>query len=58
MLNPLKIFHNIFVQMSDTAVMANQTFYRTFPMGSHKNTLFIIIIIIGGTGKKAKPVKT
>ena len=33
LLDPLKIFQNLFVQMFDIIFTANQNFHNTFPMG-------------------------
>ena len=41
LLDPLRIFQNLFVQMSDIIFMANQNFHNTFPMGSHTSTVSI-----------------
>ena len=41
LLDPLKIFQNHFVQMSDIIFTGNQNIRITFPMGSHINTVSI-----------------
>ena len=41
LLDPLKIFQNLFVEMFDIIFTANQNFYNTFPVGSHISTVSI-----------------
>ena len=41
LLDLLKIFQNLFVQMSDIIFMANQNCHNTLPMGSHIITVSI-----------------
>ena len=44
LLDPLKIFQNPYVQMSDLIVIANQKFHHAFPMGSHKSAMSIAVL--------------
>ena len=37
LLDPLKIFQNLFIQKFDIIFMANQKFHNTFPMGKPYN---------------------
>ena len=52
-LDPLKIFRNLFVQMFDIIFMANQNVHNTFPMGSHIST--VSITALSQTCNGAKP---
>ena len=53
LLDPLKIFQNLSVQMFDIVFMANQNFHNTFPMGSHIST--VSITALSRTCNGAKP---
>ena len=52
LLDPLKIFQNLVVQMFDITFMANQNFHNTFPMGSHINTVSITALSRACNGAK------
>ena len=53
LLDPLKIFQNLLVQMFDIIFTANQNFHNTFPMGSHIST--VSITVLSQTCNGAKP---
>ena len=51
-LDPLKIFQNLFGQMSDIIFTANQNFHHTFPTRSHKSTVSITALFRTCNGAK------
>ena len=51
LLDPLKIFQNLFDQMFDIIFMANQNFHNAFPMGKP----FMSITALSRTCNGAKP---
>ena len=53
LLDLLKIFQNLFVQMSDIIFMTNQNFHNTFPMG--KPYKYSVHYIPSQTCNGAKP---
>ena len=53
LLDPLKIFQNLFVQIFDILFTANQNFHNTFPMGNHISTMSITAL--SRTCNGAKP---
>ena len=52
-LDPLKIFQNLFVQMLHATFTANQKFFHTFPMGSLRNAWCVTALSWTCTGLKS-----
>ena len=54
LLDPLKLFLNLFVQKSNIIFTANQNLHFTFAMGSHKNVMSITALSRTCNGTKPR----